>query len=301
MPNRLLLLTPLVFQSVPALAAEPAPLPPAVRAMIEQAIAGGNQSDIDTVARIAQKTYPGAQAEVAAMVNAYGEQKATEKKEKIEQAGMFQLWEGRGEVGGFRSTGSASEVGISVGINLTRTGLHWSHTLSGSADYRRANGETSRQRFVASYQPRYQFDPSGFTYALIQFERDPIIGFDSRYTGSVGIGYKLIQGKKVNLSIDAGPSVRHVEYLDDTGETKLGARSSLDFGWKLSDTLTFRQTASGYAERDAQSVIAQTSLTTRLVSRLSANFSYNVQYESPTRLNDERFDTLSKATLVYDF
>ena len=301
MLKRLPLLSSLLFLSTPALADEPSPLPPAVRAMIEQAIAGGNQGDIDTVARIAQKTYPGAQAEVAAMVNAYDKQKAEEKKEKIEQAGVLQLWEGRGEIGGFRSTGSTSEIGISAALNLTRTGLHWSHTLSGSADYRRANGETSRQRFVASYQPRYQFDPSGFAYGLVQFERDPIIGFDSRYTGSAGIGYKLIQSKKVNLSLDAGPSVRHVEYIDGSGETKLGARSSVDFGWKLSDTLTFRQTASGYAENDVRSLIAQTSLTTRLVSRLSANFSYNVQYETQTRLTDERLDTLSKATLVYDF
>jgi putative salt-induced outer membrane protein len=285
----------------PAGRVDPLPLQPAVRLMLETAIASGNQADIDAVARVARAANPAALAEIAAIMDAYDRRKATEHKIQVQNASLLQLWNGKGELGGFRSTGSTSEIGISAGITLQRTGLKWSHTIAGTADYRRANGETSRERFVASYQPRYQFDPIGFVYGLVQYERDPFIGFDARYTGSSGIGYKLIQGKKLNLSLDVGPSVRHVVYTDGSDETKLGGRSSLDFGWALSPTLTLRQTASGYAENDARSLNAQTSLTTRIVSRLSANFSYNVQYETQTRLTDEKLDTLSKATLVYDF
>ncbi|CAN5355263.1 hypothetical protein BH10PSE12_BH10PSE12_19430 [soil metagenome] len=286
---------------VPALAAEAVPLQPAVRLMLETAIASGNQGDIDAVARVARQANPGAIAEIAAMMSAYDQRKDTERKIQVQNASFTQLWNGKGELGGFRSTGSTSEVGISAGITLQRSGLKWSHTLAGTVDYRRANGETSRERFVASYQPRYQFDPIGFVYGLAQYERDPFIGFDARYTGSTGIGYKLLQGKRLNLSLDVGPSVRHVIYTDESAETKLGARSSLDFGWTLSPTLTLHQTASGYVENKVRSLNAQTSLTTRIVSRLSANFSYNIQYETETRLTDEKLDTLSKATLVYDF
>ncbi|PZU60159.1 MAG: DUF481 domain-containing protein [Sphingobium sp.] len=280
---------------------EPPPLPAPVRQMLESAMASGNQGDIDTVAKVARQAYPESAAEVAAITNAYAERRAAEQKAKIREASVFEMWKGRGELGGFSSTGSTSEIGISAGLSIQRAGLKWSHTLTGSADYRRANGETSRERFLASYQPRYQFDPSGFIYGLAQFERDPIIGFDSRYTSSVGIGYKLIQTKKMDLSVDIGPSLRHVSYTDDGTETKVGGRSSLDFGWKLSPALTLRQTASGYVEDDLRSATAQTTLTTRLVSRLSMNLSYNIQYESQTPLTDERLDTLSKATLVYDF
>jgi putative salt-induced outer membrane protein len=299
--SALLLISTPAFGQETGHAPEPPALPPAVRQMITDAIASGNQDDIDTVARLAQKSYPAAQAEIAAMVNAHVERQKAEHVERIEQASLFQLWTGKVELGGFRSTGSTSEIGISAGVALQRTGLKWSHSLSGSADYRRANGETSRERFIAAYQPRYQFGPDGFIYGLTQFERDPIIGFDSRYTGSAGIGYKLIQTKKIDFSVDAGPSVRHVEYVDGSGETKLGARSSLDFAWKFRPTLTLRQTASGYIENDVRSLTAQTSLNSRLISRLSMNLSYNIQYETKTPLTDERLDTLSKATLVYDF
>jgi putative salt-induced outer membrane protein len=279
----------------------PPPLPPAARAMLEQAIAGGDEADIAAVAKIAKKTYPRSSAEISALVNARSEKVAERRKDLIQSASIFELWKGRGELGGFRSTGSTSEVGISAGLAITRTGLKWTHKLSASADYRRAYGATSRERIVAAYEPRYQFDPKGFAYGLTQFERDPIIGFDARYTGSAGIGYKLLDDKKLTLSVDAGPSLRHVAYPDNSTETKAGVRSSIDFAWKLNPQLTLRQTASGYVESNNESATALTALDARIIARLSARFSYNLQYESQNRLTSERFDTLSKVTLIYDF
>lgn len=294
-------LLPLLLVAAPAVAAEPPPLAEPVRKMLEAVIAGGNENDISAVAKVARQTNPGAIAEIDAMVNAHRVRKEEQRQVRIARATMLELWDGKVELGGFRSTGSTSEVGISAGVSLTRSGLQWTHRLSGSVDYRRANGRTSRERFVAAYEPRYQFDPGGFVYGLVQFERDPFIGFDSRYAASAGIGYKLIQSKAINLSVDAGPSVRRVEYTDDFTETKFGGRSSLNFGWKLSPTLNLRQTASGYFESDVITLSAQTALDARIVSRLTARLSYNVLHETESRLTGERLDTLSKVTLIYDF
>lgn len=172
---------------------------------------------------------------------------------------------------------------------------------SGSADYRRANGATSRERFVGSYEGRYQFDSRGYTYGLAQFERDPFLGYDSRYATSVGIGYRLVQNKRVNLSVNVGPSLRLVDYTLDEAETKVGARSSYDMTWKLTPTLTFRQNASAYLEDELESATLLTSFDAKLISRVTARLSYNLQREAQTVLTDSRTDTLSKVTLIYDF
>ncbi|MGD9811333.1 MAG: DUF481 domain-containing protein [Sphingobium sp.] len=39
----------------------------------------------------------------------------------------------------------------------------------------------------------------------------------------------------------------------------------------------------------------------KLISVLTARLSYNVQYETDSRLTSRRLDTLSKVTLIYDF
>lgn len=287
--------------AVPVHAADTTLLPPTVREMLEAAIANGNETDIATVAKIARQTNPGSTDEIQQLVNSWKERTKATHDTVIREASFAELWTGRVEAGGFRSTGSTSEIGISASATATRNGLQWSHKLSASADYRRANGVTSRERYFASYEPKYQFDPRGFAYGLAQFERDTSIGYDERYTASAGVGYKLIVSKPVDLLVDIGPSVRHAKYLIGVRETKLGARGSMALAWRASPTLTFKQTAAGYAESDVYSLNALTSMETKVTTRWSAALSYNVQYESETLLSSRNFNTLSRVTLSYDF
>lgn len=277
------------------------PLPDAIRDMLTAAIASGNESDISTVVRLAKQTNPDATAEIDAMIGTYSQAKTANREKRVREARFFQIWGGKGEFGLFRSTGTTSEFGVSAGLNLVREGLRWKHILRANADYRRANGETSREQFLFAYEPRYQINERSFTYALTQFERDPFVGYDKRYTASVGIGYDFVNNGKMKLSVDTGPSFRHVKYTEDGIEDRAGLRSSLDFNWKLSPTLSLQQIASAYVEKDQASLSSLTALDAKIISRLSARFSYNTRFESETETTVESFDTLSKVTLVYDF
>lgn len=283
------------------LPAQAALLPPAVREMLEAAIANGNETEIATVAKIARQTNPESDEEIQRMVGSWKARTTATRETVIREAAFTDLWTGRIEAGGFRSTGSTSEIGISAAATATRNGIQWTHKLTASADYRRANGVTSRERYFGSYEPRYQFDPRGFAYGLAQFERDTSIGYDERYTASVGVGYKLIVSKPVDLSADIGPSVRHAQYVIGPRETKLGVRGSMALAWRATPVLTIKQTASGYAESDVYTLNALTSIETKVSTRWSAAFSYNVQYESETILQARDLDTLSRLTLTYDF
>jgi putative salt-induced outer membrane protein len=292
----------LMLSALPGVArADDTLLPPAVREMMEAAIANGNETEIATVAKIARQTNPGSAGEIQRMVNSWKDRTKATRDTIIREARFTDLWTGRIQAGGFRSTGSTSELGISAAATVTRTGIEWSHKLTASADYRRANGVTSRERYFGSYEPKYQFDPRGFAYGLAQFERDTSIGYDERYTASAGIGYKLIVSKPLDLSADIGPSIRHARYVIGAVETKLGVRGSMALAWRASPTLTVKQTASAYAESDVYTFNALTSLETKVSTRWSAAFSYNVQYESETLLQSRDLDTLSRLTLTYDF
>lgn len=284
-----------------ARADEPPLLPPSVREMMEAAIANGSEVEIATVAKIAKQTNPASADEIQRMVNSWKNRTKQTHEAVIREASFVDLWTGRIEAGGFRSTGSTSEIGISASANIKREGIQWSHKLTAAVDYRRANGITSRERFFASYEPKFQYDTRGFAYGLVQFERDTTIGYDQRYTASAGVGYKLIVSKPLDLMMDVGPSIRHADYTIGVTETKLGARASLDLVWRMSPTLAFKQTASTYAESDVFTLNSLSSLETKVGRRWSAALSYNVQYESETLLTDKDFNTLSRLTLTYDF
>ncbi|MET0370200.1 MAG: DUF481 domain-containing protein [Sphingobium sp.] len=287
--------------AVPAHAQDVPLLPPAVREMVEAAIANGSETEIATVAKIAKQTNPGSADEIQKMVNSWKDRTKATHEAVIREARFTELWTGRFEAGGFRSTGSTSEIGLTANAVVKRSGLQWSHKLTASVDYRRANGIVSRERYLAGYEPRYEFDSRGFAYGLAQFERDTSIGYDERYTASAGIGYKLIVSDPLDLAVDAGPSVRHVRYVAGYGETKLGARASMDLAWRISPTLTMRQVGSAYAESRVYTLNSLTSLETKVGSRWSVALSYNIQYESERLLAASELDTLSRLTLTYDF
>ncbi|MCB2014949.1 MAG: DUF481 domain-containing protein [Sphingobium sp.] len=283
-------------QQEPAIA-----LPAPIRQMLEAAMAGEDEAEIEIVAKYARQAAPLAEAEIDAMLAQHQEQMAAKVEEKRSNPNIFALWAGKLELGGFRSTGSTSEFGFSGTLTAKRQGLMWTHTLYGSADYRRANGETSRERFLASYIPRYRLDERGFIYGLVQYERDPTLGFESRYTGSVGVGYKVIDEEMLKFAVEAGPSLRRAHYTDDGTETKAGVRSSAELEWQLSPTLTFHQTGSAYAEKDVMTLASLTALDAKLISILTARLSYDVLYEKDDKLTEKKLDTLSKVSLIYEF
>src|SRR3546814_2637901 len=101
------------FLSTPALADYPVLLPPSVREMLEAAIANGNETEIATVAKIAKQTNPGSADEIQRMVNSWKERTRTTRETVIREARFTELWTGKIEAGGFRSTGSTSAIGRS--------------------------------------------------------------------------------------------------------------------------------------------------------------------------------------------
>lgn len=288
----------------PPSAPDPVPqsaLPDGVRAMIENAIATGNEADVATVVRIAKASHPLASVEIDRLVQPWLDHRNNEKQAAAEVERNRVMWSGRGELGGFRSTGTIDELGLAASISLKRKGPRWTHLFRAGADYRRTDGATARESLFVAYEPRLQLSPRTFTYGLVQFERAPFLGYSERYTASAGLGSKFIDTKTLSLSIDTGPAFRSTDFVISGTENRLGWRASSDFDWQLSPTVTLRQDTNAYVETSMQTITGLFALDTKLIARLSARFSYDVRYESPTDVTARRLDTMSKVTLVYDF
>jgi len=89
----------------------------------------------------------------------------------------------------------------------------------------------------------------------------------------------------------------------------------LDLDWKISDNLKFSQDTGGTYASDAQgftsasavidsdniSFAATSAFDAKLLGALSARFSYTIEHETNPPVGRIKTDTLSRATLVYDF
>ncbi|MCA0911136.1 YdiY family protein [Qipengyuania gaetbuli] len=311
-----LLLPVLALTLVPS--AANAELPAAARTMIENAIATGDAAKVDAVISVARSSFPDDASEIDALESGWKAAKAERdaaaeeaRLAKIENAGMFELWKGEGELGGFQSSGNTESVGIAASLKLKREGIDWSHRLQGRVDYQRQNGTTSREQYLFSYEPRWQFNDRMFIYGLAQFESDKIQGFSGRYAASGGVGYKLVDSGDLSLSVKAGPAYRVTEYTDGRTESRIAALAGLDFDWKIFERLTFSQDANALAETggEAQLIVdgSNTSLTFvsgldfKVSNRLRSRLSYQLDYDSNPPVGKVSTDTLTRATLIYGF
>jgi putative salt-induced outer membrane protein len=299
---------------VPALAALPEP----VRAMIDAAIATGDEAKVRTVVDLAKQTNPDDVAEIDLILTGFetqlAEAKAAEaaaKVERIRTAGLFENWSGKGEFGAFRATGNSSNTGITTGLTVQREGIDWKHKLTARVDYQRANGVTTREQFLARYEPNINISDNFYVYALAQYERDRFQGFSGRYAVSGGIGYQALDKDDIQLSVKAGPAYRVTEFIDGRSESRIAGLVGLDFDWSITDRLKLTQDTNAVAETGGSAVAIidsnnttidlVTGLNAKINSSLSARFSYAIEYDSNPPPGAVQTDTLSRVTLIYDF
>ncbi|MGB5483396.1 DUF481 domain-containing protein [Parasphingorhabdus sp.] len=315
--SRLALTTVICFAasiSTPAAATLPAP----VKAMIDAAIASGNEQDVLAIVKIAKATNPDDLAEIDTLMADYNVKQAKKAEAAIlkkQEAGLFENWEGQGELGGFRSTGNTNNMGITGSVKLVKDAVKWRMNFKARADYERNKGITTRDQLNATIEPNYKFDKRLYAYGLAQFERDRLQGFSARYTLSGGLGYELVKTGDIRLAIKAGPAIRITDFAEGDTKSSLAALVGVDFDWKISDHLKFSQDAGGTYASDAQgftsavavfdsdntTFTATSALDAKLIGSLSTRLSYTIEHETNPKVGRAKTDTLSRASLVYDF
>lgn len=304
MPSFLIFAAPLLLD-----AATPAPLVPPlspsipgpVKAMLDAAIASDNDGEIVTVAKYARTAAPAATAAIDAAVAAWKQQREARQRARARDAGVLDLWHGKAELGAYLTTGNTQDIGVSGALDLTRESLRWRHKLHLAADYKESAGIVSREHYLAAYEPNFKFSPRGYVYGAAQYESDRFLGYDDRYSASLGAGYSAVRSPAVKLDLEIGPAYRKTDFTDATRENSVAARGSVDFGWKVTRAINVTQVASAYVQRINSTVSSTTALNAKLIGPLAAQFSYAVQYESTPPLGRTGTDTTSRAALVYSF
>lgn len=295
--------TGLVSLALIALAAQPArAMPDPAQVMLDAALAQGDAAEIATIVKYAQKAWPEAAVEIQARVDAW--RAATLAPAASSPAAPPPPpvpWQGKGELGGYHATGNSDYVGVSAGVTLKREDPAWRHVLTAQADYQESGGAATRERYLLSYQPNYRFNPRTYLYGLTQYEHDRFLGYDSRYALSAGIGYRTDGGMPVMVELEAGPAYRFTRFVDGGSESSPAGRGSISLEWKLTPALSFNQNAAVYIDTLNSTVNGTSALSAKLLGPLSMRLSYNVQYESRPPTGRQTTDTMSRASLVYDF
>ena len=287
----------------------PAEVPPdPVRNMLAAAIASGKDADVEAVAQVAKAASPDDAAEIEERLLAYRAERkrlkdeaAAAERARLAAAKFWQNWKGEGQIGASQSSGNTESAGVSAGLALARKGIDWTQRMRAQADYQRTNGQTSVERYLVELEPQYRINDRAFAFGLGRWEHDRILGYDTRWNLSGGLGYKVVDNKKMTLSLKGGPAFRQTDFVNGNEDTELTALAGLDFGWQLSPTLRLTQVASTIIGEANGSTSSLTALNAKLTGALSARIAYSAQIDTSPPPGIEKLDTQTRFTLVYGF
>lgn len=276
-------------------------IPESIRAMLDAALEAGNDNDVSIIVRYARAADPISGDAVLAIAQKWRAERAAAREQVIRQASFLNLWKGRAEVGGFVTTGNSQTAGGSAVLDAQREGLQWRHKFQARLDYQESLNITTRERYLIGYQPNYKFGERAYAYGVAQYESDRFLGYYDRVTLSSGFGYSAIKTQRMQLDLEVGPGYRLTAFTNDDTQSSLVGRGSFDFRYQFVPGLSLQQQASAYLEKFNSTVGATTSLNAKLLGPLSAQLSYNVQFESQPPAGRKNTDTVSRASLVYTF
>lgn len=300
------------FAFLPLVAALPvsahAALPEPVLRMIAAAEATGDAAQVAAVHAAARAAFPDDVAELAihqarfeGVLEKRREEDARSRQAAIRTAGLFERWEGKGELGALRSTGNSEDTGLTAALSLERAGIEWRHKLAAQADYQRSDGSTTRERFLLSYEPNIDISRRGFVFGLAQAERDRVQGIASRTSLSGGLGYRFHDSDRLKVEVKAGPAYRRTALIDQANDRYLAGLGAFDLDWKFADRITLTQSATAFVQEENSTFTSVTGLQAGIVGGFSTRLSYRVVHETSPADAAERTDTQSRVTLVYDF
>jgi putative salt-induced outer membrane protein len=283
-------------------------LPPAARAVLEQAMKTGDAATFAAVEKAAREQYPDGASQIDALAakNAaqIAEKQASDARAKAEalaEASFLDNWKGEVSLGGSYTKGNSDAVSVYGAFKLNKEGLRWRHALSARADYAKSSGELSTDKDTAAYQPQYKLGEKLYAYGLGQFDRDEILGIQYRFTEAVGLGYTLARDTRFKVAVEAGPALRESRYISGERDTRPAGRGSVNFDWKPNPNLELTNQSAVFFEKADTNITSTTALTSRLFGPIKGQISYNLTYEDDVPGQAKSFDTITAASLVYSF
>lgn len=296
-----------------------AALPDAAKVMITNAAREGDAAELVAVTKLARRSFPEDNAEIdallialdnkgegdAASVSAATPQPATPEPVKAAivatPAPNPVKWTGRGDLGGFRTSGNSNSFGLSVGGSIIRKSDSTTHQIRVRGDYQENAGHKSREFINAAYQGDWKISKDNYALGILEYERDVLAGVDHRMTSSLGLGWKAIDGQGVTLSLEAGPAFRRSWFVNGTKDSNLAGRGAITSAWQINDKVRLSQNMELVTQTSNNTWWSNTGLQAKLTGRISSQISYDVRYQDQPQSGRETTDTVTRVGFVYDF
>ncbi|MFA6789568.1 MAG: DUF481 domain-containing protein, partial [Arcobacteraceae bacterium] len=172
----------------------------------------------------------------------------------------------------------------------------------GSVLYSTNEENTSANKYNLELDYNYMINEKLYSYMGINYIKDELSDYDYRLNMGPGLGYKLIEDEIQTVDIQGGLDYAYDKYNDGLKDNYLAGRSELNYKYKLSQSVEFKQMLSylaSFEDSEKYFVVSDSAIKVKMTQNLSLGISYGIDYTNKTI--KENTDTKFLTSLIVDF
>ncbi len=170
--------------------------------------------------------------------------------------------------------------------------------------YSNRNGKKNSERYRSQLDLYHNYKKCLYSFLGLGFLRNTFEGYNQQYRINPGFGYTLMKTKKQKLALQLGYEFRRNNYTNQPSKNFHYAKGELKHRYTLTKK-NYLSSQLSFNENIEQSKDFETEFTTNLhlhiVKQLSFKLSFELKYDNLPPENKKRTDTVTKASIVYNF
>ncbi len=209
------------------------------------------------------------------------------------------------EFGYFGTTGNTNVKSLSAGYKLTyRPSAKYKTQIKADVYTSTRNGEKSSERIRGELDFYYYKKRDFYYYLQNGFLRNVFEGYSQQYNINPGIGLTIYKDAKNSLDTLAGYLFRRDIYTNNTNKSFNYLKGEIKYLYKLTKKNRFKLDVN-YIYNIENNKDFETNLKSHMKLLISGNFSFKIsfelKYDNMPVEGKKKTDTISKASIVYNF
>ena len=208
------------------------------------------------------------------------------------------------ELGYFGTTGNSETTSLSAGYKFDYHNKKNKAQFSTDILYATRGGKKSSERYRAKLDLYHYKRPSFYYYAQFSFLRNTFEGYNQQYNLSPGFGYGLYKSPHNRVDFLIGYLFRRNNYTTQHSQNFNYIKGEVKFIHKFTKKNSFDATLD-YIENVEHAKDFESHLTTHLklwiVNSFYFKLAFELKYDNLPPKGKLKTDTLTKASIVYNF
>lgn len=134
------------------------------------------------------------------------------------QTDLLDGWSGSASLGALFTSGNSDTTNVNGSASVSKQINEWRHTAFGSTYTAENNDVKSADRLELGYKVDRQFSDTMYGFGRLRYDTDEFGNIDSRFSGIVGVGRRILDDGKQSLSGELGIGAQKTEFLLPNGQ-----------------------------------------------------------------------------------